>query len=182
MELIVKGRQIELTPAIKDWVSKKIKKVEKKLSNIHKIEVELDYFQGKPNQRNECEITVFADHVIFRSTAENEDMYVAIDKAIEKLERQVEKYKGRVYASENKHNHEEKTSVSIKKKEKEIPQIVKRKKFSIREMGIEEALHQMEYLGHSFYIFVNSENGTVCVLYQRKDGKLGLIETDVTIS
>lgn len=182
MELIVKSRQIELTPALKDWVNKKIKKIERKFSSIHKIEVELDYYPGKPNQKNECEITLYADHVIFRSTSENEDMYVAIDKAIEKIERQIEKYKGKVYASENKHNH------YVKSKNPVIPNteikrnVVKRKKFDIRELALQQAIDQMEYLGHSFFIFINSETNTVSVLYERKDGNIGLIDTGIVVS
>ncbi|MCX7831350.1 MAG: ribosome-associated translation inhibitor RaiA [Actinobacteria bacterium] len=182
MELIVKGRQIELTPALKDWVSKKVKKIERKLSSIHKIEVELDYYPGKPNQKNECEITLYADHVIFRSTSENEDMYVAVDKAIEKIERQIERYKGKAYASENKHNHNLKSVNPLPTVSKEKRSVVKRKKFDIREMALQQAIDQMEYLGHSFFIFINSETSTVSVIYERKDGNVGLIDTGIVVS
>lgn len=173
---------MELTPAIKEWVSKKVSKIEKKLPKIHKIEVELDYYPGKAEQRNECEITIFADHVIFRATAENQDMYVAVDRAIEKILRQVEKYKGRTYASENKRNHESKANYSSPAELKSVKKVVKNKKFSLTEMTVEQALHQMEYLGHDFFVFVNSDNGAVSVVYERRDGNYGLIETDVVVS
>jgi len=178
MELIVKGRHIDLTPSLKEWIEKKVKKIERKLDHIHKIEVELDYFHGKANDRSECEITIYADHVVFRSTEENVDMYVAIDRAIEKIERQIEKYKGKAYISENKHSHNKK---QLQQEVRTGPKVVKTKKFQLREMSVEEAVDQMEYLGHDFYIFVDSENGAVSVVYMRKDGNVGLIQTDVSI-
>lgn len=178
MELIIKGRHIELTPSLKEWIEKKVRKIERKLDNIHKIEVEVDYFQGKPNERSECEITLFADHVVFRSTADNEDMYAAIDRAVEKIERQIEKYKGRTYLSENKRSHEVK---QFNQEARERPKIVKTKKFELKEMSVEEAVDQMEYLGHDFYIFVDSGTGAVAVVYLRKDGNIGLIQTDVSV-
>jgi putative sigma-54 modulation protein len=178
VELIFKGRHIDLTPALKDWVQKKLEKIERKLGAIHKIEVELDYFSSKPNERSECEITIYADHAIFRATADNEDMYVAIDKAIEKIERQLEKYKGRVYVSENKHLHGLK---HVRSEGRSRPDVVKKKKFELKEITVEQAIDQMEYLDHDFYIFVDSATGYVSVVYRRKDGNVGLIETDVSI-
>lgn len=181
MELILKGRQVELTPALKSWVEKKTEKIKRKLSGIHKIEVELDYYPGKPSSRSECEITLYADHVIFRSAAENEDMYVAVDKAIEKILRQVEKYKGKVYASENKHNHDEKLALSTEKSAEPKKKVIKTKRFNLLPTTVNEAIEQMEYLSHDFFVFINSENGSVSVVYRRKDGNYGLIETDVNI-
>jgi putative sigma-54 modulation protein len=178
MEVIVKGREIELTDALKDWVRKKLAKIEKRLSRIHKVDVELEYFSGKPDRRNECEITVFADNVIFRATAENDDMYVAVDKAVEKLEKQIEKYKGRTYQSENKHHLDRSIAASLPKEESKI---VKRKRFRINEMSLNEAVEQMEYLGHDFFLFINRDNRALSVLYERKDGNLGLIETEIVV-
>lgn len=179
MEVIIKGRDIELTQALKDWVNKKLEKIERRLDNIHKVDVELEYFPGNPDNRNECEITIFADHIIFRATSKNNDMYVAVDKAIEKLEKQIEKYKGRVYMSENKHHH---AKVSEALTEKEAYEIVKRKRFVIRQLSLDEAVEQMDYLGHSFFVFINNETREVNILYRRKDGKLGLIETEIIVS
>lgn len=175
MNLIIKGRHIEVTPALRERVEKKLSNIERKFDHIHKADVELSYESGKPNRQNECEMTVFADHVIFRAHAEHDDMYVAIDEAIKKLERQVNKYKGKAYASENKHNRTTSTSQTSG------PEIVKRKRFTIDRLDIQRALDQMEFLGHDFFIFVNAENDAVSVIYRRKDGKYGLIETDVSI-
>lgn len=177
MEVIIKGRDIELTDALKDWVYKKLSKIEKRLSRIHKVDVELEYFAGKPEKKNECEITVYADHIIFRATAENDDMYVSIDKAIEKLEKQIEKYKGKSYQSENKRRKEKSIPTSLSAEAR----IVKRKSFKINDMSVNEAIEQMEYLGHNFFVFINKENRALSVLYERKDGNLGLIETEIIV-
>lgn len=175
MNLIVKGRHIEITPALRERIENKLSKIEKKFDHIHKADVELSFESGKPEKQNECEITIFADHIIFRAHAEHDDMYVAIDEGIKKIERQIRKYKGKAYASENKHNR------TVKISQEAEPQIVKRKRFSIDRLDVERALEQMEFLGHDFFIFINSENDAVSLIYRRKDGRYGLIETDITI-
>lgn len=175
MNLIVKGRHIEVTPALRERIEKKLSAIERKFDHIHKADVELVYESGKPNSQNECEMTIFADHVIFRAHAEHDDMYVAIDDAVKKIERQINKYKGKAYASENKHNR-----AAAGEKQPE-PRVVKRKNFQIGRLNVDRALEQMEFLGHDFFIFINAENDAVSVLYRRKDGKYGLIETDITL-
>ncbi len=182
MQKIIKGRHIEVTQALKDWVEKKLEKISKKFDVIHKVDVELEYLNGQPEAKNECEITVFADHVIFRGVARNDDMYVAIDKAIEKIERQIERYKGKNYVSENKRAHLKPNQAVVESSESTEREIVKRKKFQIRELDVRDAIDQMEYLGHDFFVFVKNNDKAVSILYRRKDGKLGLIETDIFVS
>lgn len=169
---------MEVTEALKARVKKKLDKLEKRTDIFHKADVEFSYNSGESSNKNTCEITIYADRVIFRAHSESEDMYAAIDDSVRKVKRQLKKHKGKSYASENKHSVK---PTMIKQEKEEKPRVVKRKRFEIWNTNIDDAIDQMEYLDHDFFVFVNRENDKVSVLYKRKDGNLGLIETDYIV-
>ncbi len=178
MKTIVKGRNINITRALKEYLKKKMSKVENHFNRIIKGEAELIVEKNPSIRENQrVEITFFTEGPIFRAVASSKDMYASIDKAINKLERQVEKYKGKNYSSFNKHTKRFVEAALESQKGKKIPRrVVKQKQFLINQMSLKEAILQMELLSHDFFIFANSETGGLNILYRRKDGNYGVIE------
>jgi len=132
--------------------------------------------------RQIVEVTLQANRALIRAEEETDDMYTSIDKVVDKLERQILKYKEKLYQKPYP-NAEKKELVyeevgAEEGKSTEVINIVKTKRFAIKPMSIEEAAMQMDLLGHSFFVFANDNTNKVNVLYKRKDGNFGLIEPE----
>lgn len=180
MELQVIGKNIDLKPDIRQYIDKKLSKLDRHLNNIKEASIEITVEQTKsPQQRYIAQITFHTNGTIMRSEERANDILKAIDKASAVMDRQIERYKGKRF---NK-----KGSVSIarsaplsEKLPSEIPveeaqQVVKIKRFAVRMMSEDEAIEQMELLGHDFFLFLNN-GGKLNLLYRRKDKNYGLIE------
>jgi len=172
-----KGKNIDITQNLQEYASKKIERVGKYFDGIIKIEVE---FIIEKNPRiqdsNRVEITIFTNGPVIRGIAASVDMRSSIDMVVDKLERQIKRYKNRLIkrGKQNRKNNENNT-VTLKERSEE-QKIVKVKQFYIKPMPPQEATLQMDLLGHDFFVFLNSESEEVNVIYKRKDGNYGLIE------
>ena len=125
-----------------------------------------------------CEVTAFVDGTILRGVEKSDDMYKSIDLVFDKIERQIHKYKTRLAKKFKGRNVLNKQFIEQKdtiKQESEF-EIVRQKKFAMTPMSPEEAILQMNLLGHNFYMFLNAEIDNISVIYRRDDGKYGLIE------
>lgn len=184
MNYIIRGQHFEVTPALKEYVEKKIGRLEK-------------YFDTKPTSdchvtmrvlkdEHTIEVTIPLSGVILRAEETNHDMYAAIDLVAEKLERQIRKYKTKV-------NRKFRQDGSLKDlvndpavngngaavdEDDDGLDIVRTKRFNLKPMDAEEAVLQMDLLGHNFFVFSNAETAEVNVVYKRKDGRYGLIEPE----
>ena len=186
MQVIIKGRNIELTPALKAHVEGKISKIDRYFDKGTKIEVELGVEKNPSIADNQTvEITVFANHTsVIRAKQSSPDMYASIDTIIDKLGKRLKKYKEKLDSQHSKHHKETirqngfiETFVDEDFEfPSDGPEIVKTKQFTIKPMSLEEAAMEMELLGHNFFFFTNSETEVPNVLYKRRDGNLGLIE------
>jgi putative sigma-54 modulation protein len=190
MDYIVKGRNVGLNDKIKDYSEKKIKnRIEKFLDRATKIEVK---FKEEKNPRisenKEAEITVYASGSVIRVTDTGTDFFEAIDKAASKLERQVKKYRDKLIKRGRKNHIREAAVEDIGKlgtgeskniEEKIRDSIVKTKTFTLKPISPEEAVIQMELIGHDFFVFINSETERTAVVYRRKDSNYGLIEPTI---
>jgi len=180
MEFVIKTRNADLTREVKERAERKIKNnILKYFDNVIRIE---SVFSVEKNPKitlnNIIEVTVFTPGEIIRTRAEGFDMFEAIDKANTKLERQIKKYREKIIQKGRKNNVSKATS--YKDVEEDIKnQIVKVKTFTIKPTTPEEAVMQMELLGHDFFVFINSETGNTAVVYKRKDKNYGLIEPNV---
>ena len=117
-------------------------------------------------------------HYTLRSEEAHSDLYAAIDLTVDKLERQIRKHKTKIN-SKNKKNVIQNFEIDLEDKfEEDESKVLKRKKVDMKPMDEEEAIMQMEMLGHSFFVFKNAETNNICVLYLRKDGNYGIIETN----
>jgi len=177
----IRGENIEVTPAIREHVESKVSKVERYFNDDFQANanVNLKVFN---NSETKVEVTIPMKSLTLRAEERHSDMYAAVDLIIDKLERQIRKHKTKVnrkfregegvgsyFANEQSTNHEE--------SEEDIV-IVRTKQFSLKPMDQEEAVLQMDMLGHNFYVFTDGESNGTNIVYKRKDGKYGLIETN----
>lgn len=170
MNLIVKGRNIDVTPALKEYVEKKINKVVKQFKEVDEI---VAVFKVVKNDHT-VEITIPAKGIILRAQETTKDMYSSIDLVCEKIERQIHKYKTRL-AKKKYSNFAEIPVGNELVLEEDNLEIIKSKKFAMHPMTPDEAIVQMNLLGHDFFVFYDPDEGATCVVYRRKDGKYGLL-------
>jgi len=171
MKIIAKGKNIEVTPALKEYVEEKIGKLTRYLENIREAVATLSV----EKERHTVEVTIYVNGngIILRGEETSHDMYASLDLVIEKLERQIEKYKTRLNRKVSP-----KDLVAPQFTENEIGKVVKTKRFAVKPMDVQEAVLQMNLLAHDFFVFFNAHSEEVNVIYKRKDGNYGLIEPE----
>ncbi len=171
MNITTTGKNLTVTPALKEYVEKKIGKLERYFDQISDARVAMEV----EGTQQIVEVTLRIDSIYLRAEVEETDMYAAIDLASDKLERQVAKHKDKLY-KKTKHKALALPFDDLEYEEEDLGVVVKTKKFSTKPMELEEAILQMELLGHDFYVFRLAETGETSVLYKRHDGNYGLIE------
>ena len=177
MKLQIRGRNTEITPVLKDYIEKRVGKLNKYLNNLSNGQVVLTVERGK----SRVEVTLPIDGMILRGEESTGDIYTSIDLVVEKLEKQIEKFKGRYSKRFNKQinrNVSGAYSLTGEMEQETAPGVVKTKRFAMKPMTTEEAILQIDLLGHNFFVFSNAETEQVNVLYRRKDGNYGLIEPE----
>jgi ribosomal subunit interface protein len=177
MKIIVSAKNIELTSALKNVVEKKLSKLDRYFDPLLEAHATL----GVEKNRQIIEVTIPFGGRILRGEEANDDMYASIDLVVDKLEKQIIKQKTKL--SRNVHSDSVKFH-SIPELEvtehdrKTDPSIVRTKKFAIKPMCSEEAVLQMELLGHNFFVYEDDKTEEVNVVYKRKDGNYGLIQRE----
>ena len=171
MNINVRGKNVQITPALRDHVEKRIGKLGRFFDDVQEAQVTLTV----EKDRHRIEVTMPLNGYLLRGEEETGDMYASIDLVIDKLEKQVEKYKTRISRKIRDGNVKEMSPLSEINFEEE-PQLVRTKRFAFKPMPVEEAILQMNLIGHSFFVFANAETEEVNVVYKRKDGNYGLIE------
>ena len=178
MELTVRGKNLEITDALHTYVEKHTGKIQRYFDKPIKINVLLRI----SNMTKTCEVSVFVDGVILRGVEKSDDMYKSIDLVFDKVERQIHKYKTRLAKKFKERNTLSKQFMQEEEAVQPVSEsafeIVKTKYFNITPMSPEEAILQMNLLGHSFFMFFNSETEGMAVVYRRDDGKYGLIDAN----
>jgi len=177
MELIVHGDKIKVTSAMHDYLEEKLEKLNKYLENSDNIRANV-IVKVKGHEQT-VEITIPLKSIILRSEETKEDFYAAVDKTIDKLERQIRKNKTKLMSRQSKPSYDFNfANVEIEEEKDEDKKIVKRKTIEVKPMTEEEAILQMELLGHEFYMFKDSETDKPAVVYKRKDENYGIIESE----
>ncbi len=173
MEILVRGNKIDITDAMKDYVKEKLSKLDKyTLDNDIKATVLVKV----RNYTQKVEVTIPLKTLMLRAEEESEDFYSAVDLVINKLERQIRKNKTKLKKKEKNGVKEFNIDDIIDLSEEK--EIVKRKKIDIKPMNLEEAILQMELLGHNFYMYKDSEIDKISLVYKRHDGGYGVIEAE----
>lgn len=173
MATIVRGKNLEITPALKDFVEKHEKKVTKYFDNEVNVQAMLSVEKGKKI----AEITLKVDGVVLRGVDSNEDMYAAIDLVYDKMIRQIHKYKTKLARRMKGGTFHGELVEGAPEAEEEF-EVARTKKFAARPMDVEEAILQMNLVGHDFFVFLNAATNTINVVYKRKHGKYGIIEPE----
>ena len=175
MNFIISGKNIEVTPGLKDAIEQKLGKLERYFTPETEINVTLSVEKG----RQKIEVTIPVKGNIIRSEQSSTDMYVSIDLVVDVIERQIRRYKTRLM-------NQKYDGTSFKQEfmeqeddvEDDEIRIIRSKKFAIKPMDVEEACVQMELLGHDFFVFRNADTFEVNVVYKRKGNTYGLIEPE----
>lgn len=176
MKVTVIAKNIELTPALKEMVEKKLKK----LDRYFEASVSARATLSVQKNRQIVEVTIPFNGVILRVEESTEDMYKSIDLVEEKIERQIRKQRTKLSRrnSGNSLKYAELAATDNKYPEEEEKKIVRTKVFSVKPMSADEAMLQLELLGHSFFVYQDADTNKVNVMYKRKDGQYGLLEPD----
>ena len=174
MKFVIVGRNIEVTPGLRDAVEDKIGKLEKYFNPDTEVHVTLSV----EKDRQKIEVTIPVKGSIIRSEQVSNDMYVSIDLVEEIIERQLKKYKTKIVDKEQSASAFSKLFIENDYMDDEEIKIVRNKKFDIKPMYPEDACIQMELLGHSFFVFINAETDQVNVVYKRKGDTYGLVEPE----
>lgn len=177
MKVNILGKNIEVTEGLRNAIEKKLSRLDKFFEDDQEAFVTLSVQKA----RQIIEVTIRFHSVLLRSEESNADMYAAIDIVSDKLERQMVKHKSRL--ERNYHlnvplKYKEIPNYQFADDEPKEPEIVRTKRFAVKPMSPEEAVLQMDLLGHDFYVYSNAESGDVNVVYKRKDGNYGLIEPE----
>ena len=184
MSVNVRGKNIEVTPALKEYIEKKVLKLSKQFKSIGDITVIMTVEKGdsvKGDRVGDCvvEVSFPAANVHFRAKEITKDMYSAIDLVTDKIERQIHKYKTKLLKNRYNNFKEVAPPTEIVQAVDQEFNVVRNKKFAMRPMDVEEAIMQMNLLNHDFFIFFDSETEAVNVVYRRKDGDYGVLAPEL---
>ncbi|MCP3031417.1 ribosome-associated translation inhibitor RaiA [Halobacillus sp. A1] len=179
----IRGENLEVTDPIKDYVQKKVGKLERYFETPPSSEVHVNL--SVYNDEQKIEVTIPMKNLLLRAEEHNSDLYAAIDLVVDKLERQIRKYKTKVNRRSRQEGAPKYVFAEMEREaqaekydndESEV-EIVKTKRFDLKPMDSEEAALQMDLLGHAFFVFTNADTDETNIVYKRRDGRYGLIET-----
>jgi putative sigma-54 modulation protein len=187
MQLIVTGKNLEVTDWLSEYVQKKVSRLDRHLPTITDARVELSVQNTRAaKDRQVAQITLRTKRAVLRAEESSADMFASIDAALDKIERQISSYKGKRWAKRGGANGDAET-VSEAELEAELEEetadeatrISRVKRFAMVPMDEEEAIDQLELLGHDFFVFFNVNANQINVVYRRRDGAYGLIQPDI---
>lgn len=187
MEIVVRGKNVNVTERVEEYVEKKAGKLERYLPIIDEVRMELSQEETRSAQhRMIAQLTVRSRSRILRAEERDQDLFAAIDLVIEKMQRQITRFKDRLYSrgqvrgTETVRVPEAAEPVAEMVAEAEpVGMIVRTKTFPVTPMSPEEAIEQMELLGHDFFVFYNSDVDGINVLYRRRTGDYGLLQPEL---
>jgi putative sigma-54 modulation protein len=176
---IIAKNNVEVSETLKAYVEKKVGKLGRYLPIIGKGKVEISHEGAKlPEQRFTVQVTIESRGVLIRAQEKSKDIRTAIDKVVDVLSKRIERYKGKLY-DKGRGVSFARQGAAIEEEEVEAPKrVVKSKHFLVKPMPVDEAIRQMELLGHDFFLFIDADTERLNLLYRREDGDYGLIEPE----
>jgi len=178
MKIAVLGKNIGITDALRSYVEKRVGRLERYLQGFGKDNIDCTAVLSVERSMHVTEVTIDLGAMTMRGEERTADMYESIDGVVEKLERQIRKYKTRLqkrYQNNETIRFENVQPLPVEEYN-DKPTLVKRKKFNLKPMSSDEAILQMELLRHNFFVYQDAETEEISVVYKRKDGNYGLIE------
>ncbi len=174
MKFVYTSKDMAVSDSLKSRVEKKLSKLERYFREEPEATIR---FKVQKGARNIAEITVNAGGLILRAEESSNDMYLSIDHAVDKLESQIRRHRTKL--EKRIRSSELEPVAEVPAFEEQNYDIVRVKKFSVKPMSVEDAITQMELLGHDFFLFMNEESESMNVLYRRHDGTYGLLQPDI---
>ncbi|MBS4762179.1 ribosome-associated translation inhibitor RaiA [Carnobacteriaceae bacterium zg-ZUI252] len=176
----IRGENIEVTQAIREYCEKKLTRLERYFTHVPSVisHVNLKVY---PDKTAKVEVTIPLPFLVLRAEETSPDLYGSIDLVIDKLERQIRRYKTKIQKKSRDNGFAFENAFAPNEdvvEENDNLEIVRIKRIPFRPMDAEEAILQMNMLGHDFFAYIDMETEDMCVVYRRKDGKYGLIEAD----
>lgn len=188
LHVIVQGKHLDVTPALREYAEEKVGKISRYFDQVHEAQVVLSVERRDGMGKAQVvEVTVWGDGLVLRGEEASQDMYASIDLVFDKLRKQIEKYRSKLIErrriSESRRKDRLAEAIRAERRRPDIdPEaetaIVRTKRFAMKPMTADDAVMQLELLGHDFFVFRNSETMEVNVVYCRDDGKYGLIEPE----
>jgi len=179
MQVIIQGRNVEVTDRLREYVESKVEKLDRYLPTITEARMELSTEQTRSAEdRQVAQLTLHIRGVLLRSEERSSDMFTSVDNVMDKIKRQIDRYKSKRRAR-YRSSPAEVAALVLDEEEAEQRSIVRTKRFSVTPMDAEEAIEQMELLGHSFFVFYNVDEGQINVVYARRDGNYGLLQPEL---
>ena len=180
MELQITGKNVKVTPTVRRYIERKVDKLSRHLPSIIEAIVEVTEEKTRSvEHRFVAQITLDSQGTTLRGEERGDDLLAAIDKVVATMDRQIEHHKGKLYKkgrgsslTRSEFQPESETTEPAKR-------VTKVKHFAVKPMSVDEAIDQMELLGHDFFLFLNAETDSLNLLYRRKDGNYGLIEPEL---
>ncbi|MFH0847645.1 MAG: ribosome-associated translation inhibitor RaiA [Chloroflexota bacterium] len=178
MEPVITSKGMELSPAVEAYIRRKLNKVNRQLNGIQGFDVVVSEEKTRAaTQRARAQLTVNHYGTILRAEERGEDVTTAIDRVEKVIMRRIEHYKGKLY-KKGRGNSTVRAGFDESLAVEPEPRVVKVKRFDVKPMPVSEAIEQMELLGHDFFLFLNAETSLFNLVYRRRDGNYGLIETE----
>lgn len=175
MQIVLRSKNIEITPGLRQHVEKRLRKIAKYFAEPLSAQVALNVERG----RHTVEVTIPVNGMILRGQEQTDDMYASIDLVVDKIAKQIDRFKHRFPRRLRAVAAAERDGLTVREGQPVRdgqPALVKTKRFAVKPMNVDEALMHMNLVSHDFFVFVNAESDQVNVVYRRKDGNYGLIE------
>ena len=181
MQVNITGKNLEITDSLRQYVEKKTGRLDRYLPNINDLRVELSVENTRAaKDRQVAQVTLRTKHAILRAEEASSDMFASIDAVMDKMQRQIDHYKGKRWAKRGPSEGEVATAETPEEEAgEEASRITRVKRFAMVPMDEEEAADQMELLGHDFYVFYNINQNQINVVYRRRSGDCGLIQPEL---
>ena len=191
MQLLIKGKNVEVTDAMRAHVEKKMGRLDRYLDSITTTEVEISTEKTRAaSDRYAVQVTMFANGTILRGEERGQDVLAAVDSVVDVMQRRLSHYKGKLYRRGRGTVPKEVLAEAVattasdasepeEAEEPHEPKVVRIKRIAMKPMSVAEAADQMELLGHDFFLFFNSSTNTTSVIYRRHGGDYGLIEAEL---
>jgi len=187
MELQITGKNMDVSPEVRQYIERKLDRIDRHLNKVIEYKVEIAEQKTKsPQQRFVVQATVDSNGTLLRSQERAASLFAAVDKVSEVMDRQIERYKGKTYYKRGRGNTSPKNEASVgadvyddEEIDEAAGKLVKIKRFVVKPMSRDEAVQQMELLGHDFFLFYDSDDQGLNLVYRRRDGDYGLIRPEL---
>jgi putative sigma-54 modulation protein len=186
MQLLVHGRNVEITDWIREYVNKKVGRLERYLNQVTDARIELSHNATRAaNDRFTAQLTFWSNGHVLRAEESTGDILVSVDAAVEKMSQQIRRFKGRHFQNRRRQSAAVNANAQLaatmvaeedELEEEEVGKIIRRKEFILQPLDENEAMEQMELLGHDFFVYYDVNAKAVNVVYRRRDGQYGLLQ------